>query len=107
MKLRAILVLPVAALTVAGAGCGMMQHHSGASGSGHGGMGAGAGGAQPGNMDMARMCEMHRQMMVGKSPAEQQAAIEAHVKSMHGTADPQRVAMHRQMMDRCPAPASR
>lgn len=48
----------------------------------------------------SRMCEMHRQAMAGKSPAEQQAAIEAHVKSMHGSADPRHVAMHRQMMDK-------
>lgn len=52
------------------------------------------------SMDITRMCAMHRQMMAGKSPAEQQAAIEAHVKSMHGSADPQMMAMHRQRMDR-------
>lgn len=52
------------------------------------------------SMDMTRMCAMHRQMMAGKSPADQQAAIEAHVKSMHGSAAPQMVAMHRQLIDR-------
>ena len=50
-------------------------------------------------MNMDAMCEMHRQATVGKSPAEQQAAIEAHIKSMHGTADPDMVAMHQRMMD--------
>jgi hypothetical protein len=50
-------------------------------------------------MDMAPMCEMHRDATAGKSPAEQQAALEAQVKSMHGTADPAMVAMHRRMME--------
>jgi hypothetical protein len=61
-----------------------------------------AGGAKEGEhaqMDMAQMCAMHRQMMEGKSPAEQQAAIEAHIKSMHGTASAEMVQMHRKMMD--------
>jgi hypothetical protein len=59
-------------------------------------------GSEHGHMDMAQMCAMHRQSMEGKSPAEQQAAIEAHVRKMHGTASPEMVAMHRNMMDsRC------
>lgn len=51
------------------------------------------------HMDMNRMCAMHQQMTAGKSPAEQQAAIEAYVTSMHGSANPEMVAMHREMMD--------
>lgn len=52
-------------------------------------MGPGMRGSHPG---MANMCQMHQQMTAGKSPAEQQAAIEAHVKSMHGSATPEMVA---------------
>ena len=50
-------------------------------------------------MDMARMCATHRAMPAGKSPEEQQAMMESHMKTMHGTVDPQMVAMHRQMME--------
>lgn len=52
------------------------------------------------HMDKNQMCAMYRQMTAGKSEAEQQAAAEAHIKAMHGSADPQMVAMHRQMMER-------
>lgn len=45
------------------------------------------------------MCVAHRQAMARPSPAEQQAALEAQVKSMHGSTDAQRVALHRQVMD--------
>lgn len=58
---------------------------------------------------MSQMCEMHKQMTEGKSPAEQRAAIEQHVESMHGSASPERVAHHTKMMethcDRADAPA--
>jgi hypothetical protein len=61
----------------------------------------------PSHMNMEAMCEMHRQETAGKSPAEQQAAVEAHIKSMHGTADPSMVAMHQKMMDaHCASSAS-
>ena len=49
-------------------------------------------------MDMAKMCDDHRQMMASKTPGEQQKMMEAHVQSMHGSADPKMVAMHREMM---------
>lgn len=62
-----------------------------------GGMGSDRSEAQ---MDASRMCAMYRQMTDGKSEDEQRAAVEAHIRSMHPTADPQTVAMHRQMMER-------
>jgi hypothetical protein len=59
------------------------------------------------HMDMAQMCAMHRQLTDGKSSAEQQAAIEEHIKAMHGTASPEMVAMHKKMMEsRCGAAAA-
>lgn len=48
---------------------------------------------------MSQMCKMHGQMTEGKSPAEQRAAIEEHVKSMHGSASPEMVAHHTKMME--------
>jgi len=33
-------------------------------------------------MDMQAMCDMHKQMMSGKSPAERQAMMDDHMKSM-------------------------
>lgn len=49
-------------------------------------------------MDMSRMCEMHKQMTAGKSPAEQRAAVESHIKSMHGSVSPDMVDHHMKMM---------
>lgn len=48
---------------------------------------------------MKRMCEMHKQMTAGKTPAEQQAAMEAHIKSMHGSVTPEMVSHHAKMME--------
>lgn len=61
------------------------------------------------HMDMAKMCDDHREMMASRTPEEQQRLMESHVKSMHGSADPKRVAMHRQMMDKhcAQAPAAK
>jgi hypothetical protein len=50
--------------------------------------------------DMAEMCDMHQKMMAGKSPQEQQAMMEQHMKAMHGDVTPEMAARHRQMMDR-------
>ncbi len=50
------------------------------------------------HMDMSRMCEMHRQMTAGKSSAEQRAAVESHIKSMHGSVSPDMVDHHMKMM---------
>ena len=51
-------------------------------------------------MNKAQMCDMHRSMMAGKSPEEQQAMMESHMKAMHGSVDPQMVTQHRQMMEK-------
>jgi hypothetical protein len=61
---------------------------------GAGGMGMGAG-------NQAQMCAMYRQMMAGKSPAEQQAAMEAQMRSMHGgNVTPEQMRMQRDMMEK-------
>ena len=59
-----------------------------------------AGGQQMPMMDKAEMCGMHQKMMAGKSPQEQQAMMEQHMKAMHGDVDPQMVARHREMMEK-------
>ena len=51
-------------------------------------------------MDMAQMCTMHHKMTAGRSPEEQQAMMESHMKAMHGSVDPQMVTQHRQMMEK-------
>lgn len=65
------------------------------------GMG-GAGGTGMGGANTAQMCAMHRQMMEGKSPAEQQAAMVAQMRTMQGGGNvtPEQARMHREMMDR-------
>jgi hypothetical protein len=81
-----------------------------------GGMGPGMGPGMAGqSMPMgggnpAQMCEMYRQMMAGKSPAEQQAAMESMMRSMHGgNVTPEQMRMQREMMERncANAPGSR
>ena len=53
--------------------------------------------------DMAQMCDMHQKMMAGKSPQEQQAMMEQHMKAMHGDVNPEMVARHREMIEKnCP-----
>lgn len=49
-----------------------------------------------GQMDMQRMCEMHRSMMAGKSTAEQQAMMNEHMKSMSPEMRSRMQAMHEQ-----------
>lgn len=44
-------------------------------------------------------CAMYRQTMEGKSPAEQRAAAEAHIITMHGSADAAHVDRHLRMME--------
>ena len=58
-------------------------------------------------METARMCEIHELMTAGSSPQEQQTMLEQYLKAMHGVADPQMVARHRQAMtENCPAAGS-
>ena len=68
------------------------------------GMRMGMGGPDRAGMDMGSMCTMHREMTAGKSAAEQKAAVEAHIRSMHGTSSPDMVTHHMKMMEmHCPA----
>jgi hypothetical protein len=90
MSLRILARSAVVAAALSLLGCATHREHGTAMGGGHG------------RMDMAQMCAMHRQMTAGKSPAEQQAAIEDHIRSRHGSVDPEMVAKHRKMMEmRC------
>jgi hypothetical protein len=104
MKSRSLMLVPVAALALL-SGCTTQQGH-GSHGSMMGGSGSGMGMGGSGGMGMsggdpAQMCAMHRQMMAGKSPAEQHAVMEARMRSMHGgTVTPEQVRMHREMMDK-------
>lgn len=89
--MTARMCVPVSALVAILLSAGCAQR-----GPGMGQMGSGMHGAHPG---MGNMCRMHEQMTAGKSPDEQRAAIEAHVKAMHGSATPEMVARHRAMME--------
>ena len=55
---------------------GSMGHMGGMSGM------SGMTGMSGGQMDMQAMCDRHKGMMAGKSPAEQQAMMTDHMKSM-------------------------
>jgi hypothetical protein len=124
MKARSLALAPVVAFALL-AGCTTQQGQgssgspmggSGAMGSSGSGMGMGGSGGMgmggPGGMGMsggnqAQMCAMYRQMMAGKSAAEQQAAMESQMRSMHGgTVTPEQVRMHREMMEKNCAGAS-
>jgi hypothetical protein len=50
--------------------------------------------ASTGAMDMPSHCEMHRKMMSGKPSAEQQAMMQAHMKSMTPEMRQRMQAMH-------------
>lgn len=51
-------------------------------------------GMNGGQMDMQAMCEKHKGMMAGKSPAEQQAMMNEHMKSMSPEMRTRMQAMH-------------
>ena len=77
---------------------------------GGGGPGQGMGGGMGMGGDMAQTCAMYRELTAGKSPAEQRAAVEQRMQSMHGgSMTPEQVRMRREMMERncAAAPASR
>jgi hypothetical protein len=101
MKASSLMLVPVAALALLSACTSPQGHGSMMGGSGSGtGMG-GSGGMGMAGGDSAQMCAMHRQMMAGKSPAEQNAAMEAQMRSMHGgNVTPEQVRMHREMMEK-------
>jgi hypothetical protein len=92
MNLRTPILLVSLATTTALAGCMTPSSEK----STHGDMIKGG----HSHMDMAKMCADHRQMMASRTPEEKQKMMESHVQSMHGSADPKMVAMHRQMMDK-------
>lgn len=82
-----------------------LQHHPGAaSATSPGGMGRGGspgqmgmmGGAN-GRMDMKSMCEMHNKMMSSKTPEQQRAMMDDHMKSM----SPEMRQHHMEMMKQC------
>jgi Spy/CpxP family protein refolding chaperone len=89
MKLiaRAVPLVSTVLLVVGLAGCaaghGMSAHR-------HAGMGG------TGGMDMQSHCEMHKKMMAGKSPAEQQAMMQDHMKSMTPEMRQRMQSMHEQ-----------
>jgi len=55
---------------------------------------SGMSGMSGGQMDMQAMCEKHKGMMAGKSPAEQQAMMNDHMKSMSPEMQTRMKAMH-------------
>ena len=60
---------------------------------------SGMSGMSGNQMDMQAMCEKHKGMMAGKSPAEQQAMMADHMKSMSPEMRTRMHAMH----DKCKA----
>jgi len=52
--------------------------------------------APMGAMDTQSHCEMHRKMMAGKPPAQQQAMMQEHMKSMAPEMRQRMQAMHEQ-----------
>lgn len=94
MKLRTFLIAGALAATTMLAACASKQQEPRMM----------MGGGQMPMGDMVQMCDMHQKMMAGKSPQEQQAMMEQHMKAMHGNnVTPEMVAQHREMMDKnCP-----
>lgn len=54
---------------------------------------------QHATMNTEQKCAMYRETMQGRSPAEQRATAEAHIRMMHGSADTAHVDRHLQMME--------
>ena len=101
MKARSRVLVPVAALSLL-VGCAT-QHGHGHGGAMMGGPGGPGGMGSMGSMgggDPDGTCARYRQMMAGRSPAEQQAAMEARMRSMHGgDVTPEQARMQRETMD--------
>lgn len=104
-------LFPAVLFALALAGCataqdaGHSQHHPQASTSqapgpmgpgpmGPGAMGSGSSGNQMGMMDMKSMCAMHQQMMSAKTPEEQRAIMDEHMRGM----SPEMMQKHMEMM---------
>ncbi len=60
----------------------------------------GAGADKGAMMDMASMCQKHRQMMAAKSAAEQQAMMDEHMKKMSMSKETMQAHMQ-SMQERC------
>lgn len=71
-RLLGLPVLTALLLPALVAGCAMRGGHHGRMGMDH----------HASNMDVNSMCTMHKQMMEGKTDAQQQALMEEHMKSM-------------------------
>jgi len=50
-------------------------------------------------MSAGQQCVMYRETMEGKSAPEQRAAAEAHITTMHGSADAAHIDRHLRMME--------
>ena len=96
MTARSLVLVPVVTLSLL-VGC-TTQHgprHWGPMMGGPGGQGSIGGG------DPDAMCAMDRPTMAGKSPAEQQAAMDVRMRSMHGgNVTPEQARMQRETMQR-------
>lgn len=86
MKLIQLLYPLALAGVLAGCAAGPQKSDAHAH-SGHSGMGM---------MNIQAMCERHKKMMSGKSPAEQQAMMKEHMKSMPPEMHQRMHAMHEQ-----------
>lgn len=89
MKLisRVVPLVSSAVLAVGLAGCAAAPEKHAAPA--HAGMGMGM-------MDMQSMCETHKKMMSGKTPAEQQAMMQEQMKAMTPEMRQRMQAMHEQ-----------
>ena len=103
-----LIAVLIAAAALSGCAVGQeehLQHHpEAASATSPGGMGQGGTTGQMGmmgnaggQMDMKSMCEMHNKMMSSKTPAEQTAMMDDHMKSM----SPEMRQHHMKMMQQC------
>ena len=55
--------------------------------------------AEPSAAEMKELCDMHRKM-ASMPKDSQDALMESHMKSAHGSSDPQAIATHRQLMNK-------
>ena len=54
---------------------------------------------QHAGMTASQKCSMYRETMEGKTPGEQRAAAEAHIITMHGSADAAHIDRHLRMIE--------
>lgn len=75
----------------------------GCAGAMHMGHGGGMDHSQDSQVEMQSMCDMHKQMMAGKTASEQQSLMEQHMKSM----TPEARQRMRSIMDQCRSSSDR